>query len=146
MFDKVQFNVRSCGLNHLVKEFCLYLCALLALRRDILSVGWSSSGISFISVIEWPGWLKCEIRNLINDHLVLKIHKIEKILNADSVQFSGSLRTWRIVILLKTVSKCKPNEHWDTLETEISRSYQDEGAINVWSVNITLKLNDTLIQ
>ena len=32
--------------------------ASLALRRDVLRVGCNSSGISPLSAIEWPGWLK----------------------------------------------------------------------------------------
>ena len=48
--------------------------------------------------LENSRWLPAENRNFINDHLVLTIHKIEKILTVDHVQFSGSLRTWRIVI------------------------------------------------
>ena len=35
-------------------------CASLSLRREVLKVGCNSSGISFMSAIEWPGWLKWE--------------------------------------------------------------------------------------
>ena len=35
-------------------------CASLSLRREMLKVGCNSSGISFMSAIEWPGWLKWE--------------------------------------------------------------------------------------
>ena len=34
--------------------------ASLASRRDMLGVGYNSSWISFMSAIEWPGWLKWE--------------------------------------------------------------------------------------
>ena len=44
----------------------LYTCmrnASLALRLDMLRVGCNSSGISSMSVNEWPGWLKWELRD-----------------------------------------------------------------------------------